>query len=53
MPFSQFHLFETNREWFVLRRNTEYIADRPGGKPLLPPGMKEILYEDLNKGFDF
>ncbi|KAF8452742.1 SAM-dependent RNA methyltransferase [Boletus edulis BED1] len=31
----------------------KYIADRPGGEPLLPPGMKELLYEDLNKGFDF
>jgi len=28
-----------------------YIAD--GGVPRLPPGMKALLYEDLNKGFDF
>ncbi|KAJ3515854.1 hypothetical protein NLJ89_g1498 [Agrocybe chaxingu] len=28
-----------------------YIAD--GKEPCLPPGMKELLYEDLNKGFDF
>ncbi|KAG8216224.1 SAM-dependent RNA methyltransferase, partial [Butyriboletus roseoflavus] len=30
----------------------KYIADRPGGEPLLPPGMKALLYDDLNKGFD-
>lgn len=23
------------------------------GKPLLPPGMRELLHEDLNKSFDF
>ncbi|CAA7263302.1 unnamed protein product [Cyclocybe aegerita] len=28
-----------------------YIAD--GKEPRLPPGMKKLLYEDLNKGFDF
>jgi len=31
----------------------KYIADRPAGEPLLPPGMKELLYEDLNNGFEF
>ena len=40
-----FQLF-SRRVDFVLRRSTEYIADRPGGEPLLPPGMKEFLYED-------
>ncbi|KIJ64717.1 hypothetical protein HYDPIDRAFT_175281 [Hydnomerulius pinastri MD-312] len=29
-----------------------YIAD-PEGEPLLPPGMRELLHEDLNKSFDF
>ncbi|KAG8792482.1 hypothetical protein FRC12_005982 [Ceratobasidium sp. 428] len=29
-----------------------YIA-RPDGEPILPEGMKELLKEDLNKGFDF
>ncbi|KAJ7092777.1 SAM-dependent RNA methyltransferase [Mycena belliarum] len=28
-----------------------YIAD--SGEPKLPPGMRELLYEDLNKSFDF
>ncbi|KAF4613233.1 hypothetical protein D9613_010943 [Agrocybe pediades] len=28
-----------------------YIAD--GKEPRLPPGMKKLLHEDLNKGFDF
>jgi len=28
-----------------------YIAD--GTEPRLPPGMKELLHEDLNKTFDF
>jgi len=28
-----------------------YIAD--GAEPRLPPGMKALLHEDLNKGFDF
>ncbi|KAF9225006.1 DUF431-domain-containing protein [Gyrodon lividus] len=30
-----------------------YIADYPSGEPLLPPGMRELLHEDLNKSFDF
>lgn len=28
-----------------------YIA--VDGKPLLPPGMHELLHKDLDKGFDF
>ncbi|GLB39602.1 putative predicted SAM-dependent RNA methyltransferase [Lyophyllum shimeji] len=28
-----------------------YIADK-GGEPLLPPGMRKLLHEDLNKAFD-
>jgi len=28
-----------------------YIADN--GEPKLPPGMRELLHEDLNKSFDF
>ncbi|KZT54471.1 DUF431-domain-containing protein [Calocera cornea HHB12733] len=24
-----------------------------GGEPLMPPGMRELLYEDLDKGFEF
>lgn len=28
-----------------------YIAD--GEEPRLPPGMRELLHEDLNKSFDF
>ncbi|KAG5644472.1 hypothetical protein DXG03_008296 [Asterophora parasitica] len=30
-----------------------YIADKDGKEPLLPPGMKKLLHEDLNKTFDF
>jgi ribosome biogenesis SPOUT family RNA methylase Rps3 len=37
----------------LLTLSSEYIADHPGGKPLLPPGMRELLHEDLNKSFDF
>ncbi|QRV98938.1 SAM-dependent RNA methyltransferase [Ceratobasidium sp. AG-Ba] len=29
-----------------------YIT-HPNGEPILPDGMKELLKEDLNKGFDF
>ncbi|KAE9405581.1 DUF431-domain-containing protein [Gymnopus androsaceus JB14] len=29
----------------------KYIAEN--GQPLLPPGMRELLFEDMNKGFDF
>lgn len=29
----------------------EYIAEN--GQPLLPPGMRELLFEDMNKGFEF
>jgi len=28
-----------------------YIEDKK--EPLLPPGMRELLHEDLNKSFDF
>ncbi|KAF9531112.1 SAM-dependent RNA methyltransferase [Crepidotus variabilis] len=28
-----------------------YFSD--GREPILPPGMKKLLHEDLNKGFDF
>ncbi|KAG5349705.1 hypothetical protein C0989_002310 [Termitomyces sp. Mn162] len=30
-----------------------YIVMSDGKEPLLPPGMKELLHEDLNKGIDF
>ncbi|KAG5733657.1 hypothetical protein E4T56_gene1591, partial [Termitomyces sp. T112] len=30
-----------------------YIVMADGKEPLLPPGMKELLHEDLNKGIDF
>ncbi|KAJ4490044.1 SAM-dependent RNA methyltransferase [Lentinula aciculospora] len=29
----------------------KYIAKN--GEPLLPPGMRELLFEDMNKGFEF
>jgi hypothetical protein len=31
---------------------TGYIAD-DRKEPILPPGMRELLHEDLNKSFDF
>jgi hypothetical protein len=31
--------------------STGYIAD--GQNPLLPTGMRELLYKDLDKDFDF
>lgn len=49
MPFSKFH--GTRRTMVTYAKSTGYIAD--GKEPLLPPGMKELLYEDLNKAFDF
>ncbi len=52
MPFSKYHpsdllVFEITASAFV-----EYIADTDGN-PRLPPGMRELLHEDLNKGFEF
>ncbi|KAJ3800974.1 SAM-dependent RNA methyltransferase [Lentinula aff. detonsa] len=35
----------------VSNRQSEYIAEN--GEPLLPPGMRELLFEDMNKGFEF
>ena len=35
----------------TLTRTIGYIAD--GTEPRLPPGMKILLHEDLNKPFDF
>ncbi|KAJ3812582.1 SAM-dependent RNA methyltransferase [Lentinula lateritia] len=29
----------------------KYIAEN--GQPVLPPGMRELLFEDMNKGFEF
>lgn len=28
-----------------------YVTDKDG-QPILPPGMKELLYDDMDKGFD-
>ncbi|KAF9262765.1 DUF431-domain-containing protein [Marasmius fiardii PR-910] len=30
-----------------------YMIQGPAREPLLPPGMRQLLYEDLNKSFDF
>ncbi|KAI0672351.1 DUF431-domain-containing protein [Trametes maxima] len=30
-----------------------YISDSDGKGPIMPPGMREHLHEDLNKSFDF
>ncbi|PPQ99390.1 hypothetical protein CVT24_005373 [Panaeolus cyanescens] len=43
----------------TIRFNAKESVEMPfryikqGDEPRLPPGMKELLYEDLNKGFDF
>jgi hypothetical protein len=29
-----------------------YVSDSDG-QPILPPGMKDHMYEDLNRSFDF
>ncbi|KAF8558553.1 DUF431-domain-containing protein [Imleria badia] len=52
IPYVEFPTIKFNAKESV-EMPFKYIADRPGGEPLLPPGMKELLYEDLNKGFDF
>ncbi|KDQ13761.1 hypothetical protein BOTBODRAFT_33200 [Botryobasidium botryosum FD-172 SS1] len=30
-----------------------YIAEGEGGEPCMPPGMRALLHEDLNKSFEF
>ncbi|KAG6829826.1 hypothetical protein H0H92_003369 [Tricholoma furcatifolium] len=30
-----------------------YITTSDGSEPVLPPGMKQLLHEDLNKNFEF
>ncbi|KAG9310153.1 hypothetical protein JVU11DRAFT_9773 [Chiua virens] len=52
IPYVEFPTIKFNAKESV-EMPFKYIADRPGGEPLLPPGMKQLLYEDLNKGFDF
>lgn len=27
--------------------------DRGGGAPLMPPGMRELIYRDFNRSFEF
>ncbi|KAH0831347.1 hypothetical protein J3R83DRAFT_14008 [Lanmaoa asiatica] len=51
IPYVEFPTIKFNAKESV-EMPFKYIADRPGGEPLLPSGMKELLYEDLNKGFD-
>lgn len=29
-----------------------YVKDAQTGQPTMPKGMKELLYEDMNKGFE-
>ncbi|KAF5384371.1 hypothetical protein D9615_003484 [Tricholomella constricta] len=51
MPFSE--LAPSNLPMVAAERMKGYIADVDGKEPLLPPGMKKLLHEDLNKSFDF
>jgi hypothetical protein len=37
--------------WSDLKSHTGYIAN--SSEPRLPPGMRELLKEDLNKSFEF
>jgi ribosome biogenesis SPOUT family RNA methylase Rps3 len=50
MPFRKSIDFEIQKYEFNPCMRKGYIA--VGGKALLPPGMKELLKEDLDKGFD-
>ncbi|KIJ16516.1 hypothetical protein PAXINDRAFT_168604 [Paxillus involutus ATCC 200175] len=52
IPYVEFPTIKFNAKESV-EMPFKYIADHPGGKPLLPPGMRELLHEDLNKSFDF
>jgi len=52
IPYVEFPTIKFNAKESV-EMPFKYIADKPGGEPLLPPGMKQLLYEDLDKGFDF
>lgn len=29
-----------------------YVADERTGEPILPPGMKDLLQNDMDRGFD-
>jgi len=50
IPYKEFPTIIFNRKESV-EMPFRYIAD--GDEPKFPPGMRELLYEDLNKSFDF
>ncbi|RXW15306.1 hypothetical protein EST38_g10548 [Candolleomyces aberdarensis] len=50
IPYVEFPTIHFNSKESV-EMPFRYIAN--GSEPLLPPGMKELLHEDLNKSFDF
>ncbi|KAJ2919755.1 hypothetical protein MD484_g654, partial [Candolleomyces efflorescens] len=51
--------YVVNQEFPTIHFNPKESVEMPfryiatGSDPLLPPGMKELLHEDLNKSFDF
>ena len=51
MPFRELIPETLSRGTLSLTLRTGYIVKN--GEPLLPPGMRELLYKDLDRGFDF
>ncbi|EJU01440.1 DUF431-domain-containing protein [Dacryopinax primogenitus] len=50
IPYDDFPTIRFNKQESV-EMPFRYVAK--DGQPVMPPGMKELLYEDLDKGFDF
>ncbi|KAL0573418.1 hypothetical protein V5O48_008540 [Marasmius crinis-equi] len=53
MPFSSYLLPPTPKYVLTLLVGLGYMVEGPSREPLLPPGMRKLLHEDLNKSFDF
>ncbi|KAG8965355.1 hypothetical protein FRC03_000655 [Tulasnella sp. 419] len=51
IPYTDFPTIRFNAKESV-EMPFRYIRDEKG-EPILPPGMRELLKEDLNKGFEF
>ncbi|KAG6829719.1 hypothetical protein H0H87_010425 [Tephrocybe sp. NHM501043] len=52
IPYVEFPTIQFNAKESV-EMPFRYIATSEGKEPLLPPGMKQLLHDDLNKTFDF
>lgn len=50
IPFLDFPTIQFNAQESV-EMPFRYVRD-PSGEPIMPKGMKQVLYEDMNKGFD-